>query len=88
MRPTGKPGLYLAILATALGLPTPAFAQARQQATVIMSDDEGARRSQEQWGYSDAVVAGDTIYLSGQVVGQQRPHVGQLQQRRSARARL
>ena len=35
-----------------------------------MSDDEGSRRFQEEWGYSDAVVAGDTIYLSGVVVGQ------------------
>ena len=50
-------------------LAPPAFAQARQQATVLMSENEGARRFQEQWGYSDAVVAGDTIYLSGIVVG-------------------
>lgn len=70
MRPTGKAGLYLAALAAALALPAPAFAQARQQGTVLMSEDEGARSSQEQWGYSDAVIAGDTIYLSGIVVGQ------------------
>lgn len=35
-----------------------------------MSEDEGERRFQEQLGYADAVVAGDTIYLSGVVVGQ------------------
>ncbi|HEX6377310.1 MAG TPA: Rid family hydrolase [Allosphingosinicella sp.] len=34
-----------------------------------MSEDEGTRRFQEEWGYSDAVVAGDAIYLSGIVVG-------------------
>jgi enamine deaminase RidA (YjgF/YER057c/UK114 family) len=34
-----------------------------------MSENEGERRFQEETGYSDAVVAGDTIYLSGIVVG-------------------
>ncbi|HEX9932814.1 MAG TPA: Rid family hydrolase [Allosphingosinicella sp.] len=34
-----------------------------------MSDDPGERRFQEETGYSDAVIAGDTIYLSGVVVG-------------------
>ncbi len=42
----------------------------RPRSTVLMSDDEGSRKFQEEWGYSDAVVAGDTIYLSGIVVGQ------------------
>jgi enamine deaminase RidA (YjgF/YER057c/UK114 family) len=37
-----------------------------------MSEDEGSRKFQEEWGYSDAVVAGDTIYLSGIVVGQRQ----------------
>ena len=59
------------LLAAALALaPAPVIAQARQQATVLMSEDEDERRGQEQWGYSDAIVAGDTIYLSGVVVGQ------------------
>ena len=49
--------------------PAPASAQARQQSTVFMSPDEGERRFQEETGYADAVVAGDTIYLSGVVVG-------------------
>jgi enamine deaminase RidA (YjgF/YER057c/UK114 family) len=34
-----------------------------------MSEDEGGRRSQEEWGYSDAVIVGDMIWLSGIVVG-------------------
>ena len=42
---------------------------ARQQGTVLMSDNENARKFQESWGFSDAVVTGDTIYLSGIVVG-------------------
>lgn len=61
------PLLLLAALATCV--PASAGAQARRQGAVIMSDDEGSRRFQEQWGYADAVVAGDTIYLSGVVVG-------------------
>ena len=60
--------LLLAALAAAL--PSAGGAQARRQSTVIMSEDEGSRRFQEEWGYSDAIVAGDTIYLSGVVVGQ------------------
>jgi len=38
---------------------------ARSNATVLMSDDEEARRSQEHFGFADAVTAGDKIYLSG-----------------------
>lgn len=60
----------LLLAALAACLPAAAGAQGRRQSTVIMSDDEGSRRFQEEWGYSDAVVAGDTIYLSGVVVGQ------------------
>jgi len=64
-------GFCAALIATALLalIPAPASAQTRQQSTVLMSEDEGSRRFQEEWGYSDAVIAGDTIYLSGIVVG-------------------
>ncbi len=47
----------------------PASAQTRRADNVFMSENEGGRRFQEATGYSDAVVAGDTIYLSGVVVG-------------------
>ena len=47
----------------------PAEAGQRKRATVLMAEDEGARKFQEDWGFSDAVVTGDTIYLSGIVVG-------------------
>ena len=63
-----RAGLLLAALAAAL--PSPAAAQARQQATVLMSENDEERRFQEEWGYADAIVAGDTIYLSGIVAGQ------------------
>lgn len=56
-------------LVAALSAPA-AFAQARQQATVLMSENAEERRFQEEWGYSDAIVAGDNIYLSGIVAGQ------------------
>lgn len=49
----------------------PAMAGTRQQATVIMTENPEGRRFQEDWGYADAVVSGDMIYLSGVVVGQQ-----------------
>jgi enamine deaminase RidA (YjgF/YER057c/UK114 family) len=56
-------------LAAAL-LSAPALAGSRQQATVLMSKDPQGRAFQEDWGYADAVVSGDTIYLSGVVAGQ------------------
>ena len=52
-----------------LALPAP-LAAAPDDVRVLMSEDEEERRFQDQLGYADAVVAGDTIYLSGVVVGQ------------------
>lgn len=62
--------LALFMSLAALAAPATADAQARRQAEVFMSEDEDERRSQEEWGYSDAIIAGDAIYLSGVVVGQ------------------
>ena len=59
-----------ALLLAAATLATPAHAGERQRSTVLMSENAQGRKFQEEWGYSDAVVAGDTIYLSGIVVGQ------------------
>jgi enamine deaminase RidA (YjgF/YER057c/UK114 family) len=63
--------LLLILSAAAASIPFggPAEAGARQEATVLMSEDEGDRRFQEEWGYADAVVTGDSIYLSGIVAG-------------------
>lgn len=51
------------------GAASPALGGARQQATVVMPENPEARRFLEDWGFSDAIVAGDTVYLSGVVVG-------------------
>ncbi|HEX9946881.1 MAG TPA: Rid family hydrolase [Allosphingosinicella sp.] len=58
------------LILSAAAIAAPAQAGERQRSTVLMSENEGARKFQEEWGYNDAIVAGDTIYLSGIVVGQ------------------
>jgi enamine deaminase RidA (YjgF/YER057c/UK114 family) len=60
------------IILAALLLPSTAHAGSRQQATVLLSEDPQERRFQEDWGYADAVVSGDTVFLSG-VVASLRP---------------
>lgn len=40
-------------------------AGARQRALVTLPDDPDARRAREDWLYADAVLSGDTAYLSG-----------------------
>jgi enamine deaminase RidA (YjgF/YER057c/UK114 family) len=57
--------LAAALLAAAM----PAAAMAAPGVTVLMSEDPGERRFQEELGYADAVVVGDMVYLSGVVVG-------------------
>ncbi len=42
---------------------------ARSADTVLMPENAEARKFQEEVGYADAVIAGDTIYLSGVVAG-------------------
>jgi enamine deaminase RidA (YjgF/YER057c/UK114 family) len=44
-----------------------AVAGSRQQAVVTLPDDESAQKLREQWGYADAVLSGDTAYLSGMI---------------------
>ena len=44
-------------------------AAARETDKVLMSERPQGRAFQEAVGYSDAVIAGDTIYLSGVVAG-------------------
>ncbi len=57
-----------AVLALFLA-PAAAHAGARQDAKVLLSEDPEERKFQEEWGYADAVITGDTIYLSGVVAG-------------------
>lgn len=52
----------------AVGL-LPATATARDPANVLMPENPEARAFQEAVGYATAVIAGDTIYLSGVVAG-------------------
>jgi enamine deaminase RidA (YjgF/YER057c/UK114 family) len=47
----------------------PAIAGARQDAKVLMPSDSASLKIWEDWGFSDAIVTGDTIYLSGVVAG-------------------
>jgi enamine deaminase RidA (YjgF/YER057c/UK114 family) len=64
--------LYLTVASTLALIPLGGPAEAageRQRATVLMSESEQGRKFQENWGFSDAVITGDTIYLSGIVVG-------------------
>lgn len=60
--------LGLAALAAAL-CPAAVAAQIRTPETVLMPEDPRAREAQERYGYSQAVIAGDMIYLSGIVAG-------------------
>jgi enamine deaminase RidA (YjgF/YER057c/UK114 family) len=66
-----KRALLIALSAAAFSSPLNAAAgdQTRNADTVLMSDNPGALALQEKWGFSDAVIAGDTIYLSGIVAG-------------------
>jgi enamine deaminase RidA (YjgF/YER057c/UK114 family) len=48
---------------------TAAQAGARQDAKVLMSPEPAFLKIEQNWGFSDAVVTGDTIYLSGVVAG-------------------
>jgi len=50
-------------------VPAAAHAGARQDAKVLMSENPEERKFQDEWGYADAVITGDTIYLSGVVAG-------------------
>jgi enamine deaminase RidA (YjgF/YER057c/UK114 family) len=56
-------------VAALVALPAAANAGARQNTRVLMSDNPQVRQIQDQWGFADAVVSGDTVYLSGVVAG-------------------
>jgi len=52
-----------------IALSASATAGSRQEAKVLLSEDPEDRKFQEDWGYADAVIVGDTVYLSGVVAG-------------------
>jgi enamine deaminase RidA (YjgF/YER057c/UK114 family) len=45
---------------------------AREQATTIMPDDPQMRKIHEDWGFSQAIVVGETVHVSGVVIGAPR----------------
>jgi enamine deaminase RidA (YjgF/YER057c/UK114 family) len=61
--------IHAVVLAICLLAPAAAHAGARQEAKVILSDNPQERKFQDDWGYADALVSGDTVYLSGVVAG-------------------
>jgi enamine deaminase RidA (YjgF/YER057c/UK114 family) len=48
---------------------TASLAGARQNAKVLMAPDPAALKIEQDWGFSDAILSGDTVYLSGVVAG-------------------
>ena len=63
-------GLSIAAALTLAALmATGAGAREAPPKQVLMPEDAGARAFQEEVGYSEAVIHGDTIYLSGVVAG-------------------
>jgi enamine deaminase RidA (YjgF/YER057c/UK114 family) len=59
----------IALLLPLFLLPSMANAGSRQDAKILLSDNADSRKIEEQWGFADAVVTGDAIYLSGVVAG-------------------
>lgn len=57
------------LLLIALGLAAPAAAAPREGTTVLMPTDPAANKGWTEMGFSEAVVRGDTVYLSGVVAG-------------------
>lgn len=65
-----RAAMLLALALVAAKAPAAASAQARTADTVLMSENERARAVQECYGFADAVIAGDLVFLSGIVAGQ------------------
>ena len=64
--------MHLAKIALTLliaSVSTTSLAGARQNAKVLMAPDPAALKIEQDWGFSDAIVSGDTVYLSGVVAG-------------------
>lgn len=57
-----------ALLAAAVACAA-ASAGARDEAKVVMPDNPNQLKIWQDWGFSDAIVVGDTVYLSGVVAG-------------------
>ena len=64
-----RTSLLVAIAFALVPLGFPAEAQTRSTANVLVAESERGRQFQEEYGFSDAITVGDTIYLSGIVAG-------------------
>lgn len=56
-------------LLTIVLLSTASQLGAREAATTIMPEDPQQRKIHEDWGFSQAIVVGETIHVSGVVIG-------------------
>ncbi len=56
------------LLALAMLAVLPAWAGARQEGKALM-EEGAAGQIEEEWGFSSALITGDTLYLSGVVAG-------------------
>jgi len=67
--------MMMLTVAAAVGLGAPGSASphespyARQSTDVVVPVGAADRREQEEWGYADAVIDGDRVWLSGVVAG-------------------
>ena len=57
------------ILVLLAAVTSPVLAGTRQESKVLMNEDQSTLKLEEEWGFADAIVAGDTIYVSGVVAG-------------------
>jgi enamine deaminase RidA (YjgF/YER057c/UK114 family) len=64
--------IIISAVAAAMLLAGMAMAGARQTATVLMPSDPGQRKVWESWGFADAIIVDNTLYLSG-VVASTKP---------------
>jgi enamine deaminase RidA (YjgF/YER057c/UK114 family) len=64
--------MMMAVPAMMLAVP----AMAREPAKVLMPTDKAALAQQMQYGYADAVIAGDTVYLSGVIAAPRAGEAG------------
>jgi enamine deaminase RidA (YjgF/YER057c/UK114 family) len=62
-----KPILTVATAVAAVILASAACAGARDSAKVVMTEHPIGLKYEKEWGFCDAIVVGDTVYLSGVV---------------------
>lgn len=61
--------IVIAAAAAMTMIPVGAMGGARDDSKVVMSDNAGLLKIENEWGFSDAIVVDNTIYLSGVVAG-------------------